>query len=79
MGGHVGRVRVPLGAPHVKIAAHRGGAALWPENSVLAFRRAIALGVPLVELDVHLARDGGVVVIHDRTLDRTTDGTGPVG
>lgn len=60
------------------VAAHRGGAKLWPENSLLAFRRAIALGAPAVELDVHLARDGGVIVIHDRTLDRTTDGTGPV-
>jgi glycerophosphoryl diester phosphodiesterase len=62
-----------------RIAAHRGGAALWPENSLLAFRRAIALGVSLVELDVHLSRDDGIVVIHDRTLDRTTNGVGPVG
>ena len=60
------------------MAAHRGGAALWPENSLLAFRNAIALGVALVELDVHLTRDGDVVVIHDRTLERTTDGAGPV-
>ncbi|MBI1735610.1 MAG: glycerophosphodiester phosphodiesterase [Candidatus Rokubacteria bacterium] len=60
------------------VAAHRGGALLWPENSLLAFRGAIALGAPAVELDVHLARDGGVVVIHDRTLDRTTEGAGPV-
>ena len=62
-----------------RVAAHRGGAALWPENSLYAFRRALALGVAFVELDVHLARDGGMVVIHDRTLDRTTEGTGPVG
>lgn len=60
------------------VAAHRGGAKLWPENSLLAFRRALALGAHAVELDVHLARDGGVIVIHDRTLERTTDGTGPV-
>jgi glycerophosphoryl diester phosphodiesterase len=60
------------------VAAHRGGARLWPENSLLAFRRAVALGVAAVELDVHLARDGGVAVIHDRTLDRTTEGTGSV-
>jgi glycerophosphoryl diester phosphodiesterase len=62
-----------------RFAAHRGGAALWPENSLLAFREAIALGAPLVELDVHLAADGGLVVIHDRTLERTTEGAGPVG
>ena len=60
------------------IAAHRGGARLWPENSLTAFRNAIALGVDLVELDVRLSADGQVVVIHDATLDRTTTGSGPV-
>jgi glycerophosphoryl diester phosphodiesterase len=60
------------------VAAHRGGALLWPENSLLAFRNAVALGADYLELDVHLARDGEVVVIHDPTLDRTTTGTGPV-
>jgi len=59
-------------------AAHRGGALLWPENSLLAFRNALALGADYLELDVHLAREGEVVVIHDPTLDRTTTGTGPV-
>jgi glycerophosphoryl diester phosphodiesterase len=61
-----------------RIAAHRGGAALWPENSLLAFASAIALGSDLLELDVHLTRDRAVAVIHDATLERTTDGTGPV-
>jgi glycerophosphoryl diester phosphodiesterase len=61
-----------------RFAAHRGGAALWPENSLTAFRNAIALGAPLLELDVHLTADDEIVVIHDRTLERTTDGTGPV-
>jgi glycerophosphoryl diester phosphodiesterase len=61
-----------------RLAAHRGGAALWPENSLLAFRRALALGIPLLELDVHPTRDGDVAVVHDTTLDRTTDGAGPV-
>lgn len=59
-------------------AAHRGGALLWPENSMLAFRSALAMGADFLELDVHLSRDGEVVVIHDPTLDRTTTGTGPV-
>jgi glycerophosphoryl diester phosphodiesterase len=59
-------------------AAHRGGAALWPENSLDAFRNALALGADFLELDVHLSRDGEVMVIHDATLDRTTDGSGPV-
>jgi glycerophosphoryl diester phosphodiesterase len=61
-----------------RLAAHRGGALLWPENSLRAFRESLALGVDLLELDVHLSADGHVVVIHDATLDRTTDATGPV-
>ena len=60
------------------IAAHRGGAALWPENSLLAFRNALALGVDFVETDVHLTSDGEVVVLHDPKLDRTTTGIGAV-
>ena len=60
------------------IAAHRGGGALWPENSLLAFQNAIALGSDLLELDVHQSRDGVVTVIHDATVERTTDGTGAV-
>jgi len=59
-------------------AAHRGGALLWAENSLLAFRNALALGADFLELDVHLTRDGEVVVIHDASLERTTTGTGPV-
>ena len=58
--------------------AHRGGAAQWPENSLSAFRGAIAAGARIVELDVHLTADGEVAVIHDPTLDRTTSGRGPV-
>ncbi len=61
-----------------RCAAHRGGAALWPENSLLAFRNAIALDCDLLELDVHRTTDGELAVIHDPTLDRTSDGTGAV-
>ncbi len=60
------------------LAAHRGGALLWPENSLLAFRNAIALGVDFLECDAHLSREGEVVVIHDPTLPRTTTGAGAV-
>jgi glycerophosphoryl diester phosphodiesterase len=67
-----------VAGPPVQIAAHRGGSLLWPENSLLAFRNALALGADLLELDVHLTRDGEVVVIHDPTLERTSTGTGPV-
>ena len=66
------------GAPRPRIAAHRGGALLWAENSLAAFRGALALGVDLLELDVHTTKDGEVVVIHDPTLERTTTGRGAV-
>ena len=62
-----------------RFVAHRGGAARWPENSLTAFRGAIAAGAKLVELDVHLTADGDVAVIHDPTLDRTTTARGAVG
>jgi len=62
----------------VQVAAHRGGALMWPENSLLAFDNAVKLGAHGLEFDVHLSSDGEVVVIHDPTLDRTTTGTGPV-
>jgi glycerophosphoryl diester phosphodiesterase len=65
-------------APATLLAAHRGGSLLWPENSLLAFRNALALGADFIEFDVHLSRDGEVMVIHDATLDRTTTGSGPV-
>jgi glycerophosphoryl diester phosphodiesterase len=66
------------GAPGTRVAAHRGGAALWPENSLLAFRSALALGVDALELDLHLTADGEVVVLHDPTLERTSTGRGAV-
>ncbi|MGE5149487.1 MAG: glycerophosphodiester phosphodiesterase family protein [Rhodospirillaceae bacterium] len=60
------------------IASHRGGALLWPENSRIAFENTARLPVEQVEFDVHPTRDGKLVVIHDDTLDRTSDGKGPV-
>jgi glycerophosphoryl diester phosphodiesterase len=65
--------------PATLVAAHRGGAGLWPENSLLAFRSAIALGVDFLEFDLHLTGDGEVIVLHDPTLERTTTGKGAVG
>jgi glycerophosphoryl diester phosphodiesterase len=59
--------------------AHRGASADAPENTLAAFRRAIAAGADGVELDVHLSADGVPMVIHDATLGRTTDGDGRVG
>ncbi len=65
--------------PQPAIFAHRGGAGLWPENTLFAFRHAWALGVDVLEMDVHATRDGYIVVIHDDTVDRTTNGSGRVG
>ncbi|MEZ5315799.1 MAG: glycerophosphodiester phosphodiesterase [Vicinamibacterales bacterium] len=62
----------------VRVIAHRGGSALRPENTLAAFDHARTLGVDAFECDVHLSRDREPVVIHDPTLDRTTDRTGPV-
>jgi len=60
------------------VVGHRGAAGLEPENTLRSFRRAIELGVDLVECDVRLTADGAPVLLHDETLDRTTDGRGPV-
>ena len=60
------------------LTGHRGAAELEPENTLLSMQKAIDLGVDQIELDVHLTRDQHLVVIHDTTVDRTTDGQGAV-
>jgi glycerophosphoryl diester phosphodiesterase len=60
------------------IVAHRGASSTRPENTMSSFAEALRLGAPIVELDVRLSRDGVAVVMHDATVDRTTDGTGAV-
>jgi glycerophosphoryl diester phosphodiesterase len=60
------------------VVAHRGASAQLPENTMPAFERAVELGTDAIELDVHLTADGKLAVIHDETVDRTTDGTGAV-
>ncbi|WP_299473152.1 glycerophosphodiester phosphodiesterase family protein [uncultured Roseibium sp.] len=62
-----------------EIASHRGGAALWPENSETAFRETAKLPVEQIEFDVQLTAEDVPVIFHDATLDRVTDGAGPVG
>lgn len=61
------------------IMGHRGAAALEPENTLLSIARAIEIGVDALEIDVRLSKDKEIVVIHDSSVDRTTNGTGPVG
>jgi glycerophosphoryl diester phosphodiesterase len=60
------------------VVAHRGAPAQAPENTMEAFRLGVAAGADAIELDVHLTADGQLAVIHDETLDRTTDRSGPV-
>ena len=62
----------------MKVIAHRGYSAKFPENTLIAFKEALRLGAHGIELDVHLTKDHHVVVIHDEQIDRTTDGKGYV-
>lgn len=62
----------------VQIIAHRGAAGFAPENTLAAVKKAIELNSPLIEIDVHMTKDGEVVVIHDDSIDRTTNGKGQV-
>jgi glycerophosphoryl diester phosphodiesterase len=74
----VARPHPALSFGRPQVFAHRGGAALRPENTLLAFDHGLSLGADGLELDVHLSRDGVVVVHHDVTLERTTNGRGPI-
>ena len=61
-----------------KSIAHRGFSGKYPENTMLAFRKALEAGAEGIEFDVHMTKDDQLVIIHDELLDRTTDGTGLV-
>ena len=63
----------------MRVYGHRGFAGIAPENTMASFREALKIGVDGIECDVHLSKDGHIVVCHDPTLDRTTNGTGPIG
>ncbi|MFE9405716.1 glycerophosphodiester phosphodiesterase [Streptomyces sp. NPDC006530] len=58
---------------------HRGVMGVEPENTLRSFVRAERAGMDVIELDLHLSKDGALVVMHDAEVDRTTDGTGPIG
>jgi len=62
----------------IEVIGHRGAAGLEPENTLRSVRRAIELGVDRVEIDVRISRDGRLVIMHDETVDRTTNGHGYV-
>jgi glycerophosphoryl diester phosphodiesterase len=69
---------MPTPPQPVTIIAHRGLAEGLPENTLAAFRQSIANGVTIIELDLRVTRDGQIVVVHDLTVDRTTDCSGAV-
>ncbi|MCX6359522.1 MAG: glycerophosphodiester phosphodiesterase family protein, partial [Armatimonadetes bacterium] len=73
-----GAVRLPAPRRAVAVIAHRGGAGISPENTLAAFRKAAALKADYVELDVRTTRDGKLALMHDSTVDRTTNGKGAV-
>jgi len=61
---------------NIIIVAHRGFSGIYPENTLLAFQKAVELGVDFIELDIHQTLDKEIVVCHDEKIDRTTDGKG---
>ncbi len=64
--------------PKPRLFAHRGASGEAPENTMAAFQRAVDLGIEYIELDVHASEDGQIMVIHDATIERTTNGLGTV-
>lgn len=68
----------PVLAKTPLLFAHQGGADLWPSNTLIAFQNAADMDVDVLELDVHLTADDDLVVIHDHTVDRTTNGSGRI-
>ncbi len=62
----------------IYVVGHRGAAGVEPENTIRGFRYAVELGVDYCECDVHLTKDNRLIVMHDETVDRTTNGTGAI-
>lgn len=62
----------------VLVAAHRGNSKYFPENTMSAFKSALTLDIDMIETDVHMTKDGELVIIHDHTVDRTTNGKGEI-
>ena len=62
----------------VRVAAHRGNSKYYPENTILGFKEALKLNVDQLEIDLHMTKDGEIIMMHDHKVDRTTNGTGLV-
>lgn len=64
--------------PHPLVIAHQGGDGLWPGDTMYAFEHAADLSVDVLEMDLHITKDGVLVISHDETVDRTTNGSGEI-
>ncbi|MBQ8333612.1 MAG: glycerophosphodiester phosphodiesterase, partial [Clostridia bacterium] len=60
----------------MSVAAHRGNSKYFPENTMAAFRSAASLNPDMIEIDLHMTKDGEIILMHDHKVDRTTNGTG---
>lgn len=65
-----------LNAPRTLVIAHQGGDGVWPGDTMYAFEKAVEIGVDVLEMDAHITKNGQIVLMHDETVDDTTDGTG---
>ena len=63
---------------YIEVAAHRGNVAEYPENTILAYKSAYEIGADMIELDLHMTKDGEIVLIHDGDLARTADVSGKI-
>lgn len=63
---------------HPLVIAHQGGDGVWPGETMLAYQNSANLGVDVLEMDIHITADGSLILMHDETVDRTTDGTGEI-
>lgn len=71
-------MKKPFFSPEPRIFGHRGNSIEFPENTIPSFQSAVQIGVDVIETDVHLTRDGHFVIIHDDSVERTTNGKGKV-
>lgn len=62
----------------MEIIGHRGGASIGPENTLACYKKGIEAGADMIEIDIHLTKDGKIVICHDQTIDRTTNGNGKI-
>lgn len=67
-----------IGVNAPEVIAHQGGDGIWPGNTMFAFENAVEIGADVLEMDAHITKDGHIVLMHDATVDDTTDGTGPI-